>query len=327
MNYKVYLFAALAVIAAGLSVSCEKEKEPESPVLFDNAVKVEAISLDQASLTFTDKKQSALLTATITPDNASDKRVLWKSSDESVVKVSNGTVETVDFGKAVITATAYAGGFTTSCSVAVVKEEMDAQAVDLLGSKYKIYFSNVNFGAENPQDFGSFFAFGELDPKSDYSQDSYMVPLAGWCGVADKDSLANIEYITPANDTLANVICTSKYDVVAAKWGNGWRMPTAAEINLIVNAMDWTWTSVEGVYGWEVKNPNSGKSIFLPVAGYHDGETHAHPGAKGRYWTGNRATDPLYAWSLNFNSERSSVSLEQSSRYLGFVIRPVQDHK
>lgn len=316
MKNTAYLFAALAVFAAGLFVSCEKDKEPESPVLFDNAVKVEGISLDQTKLTFDDKKQTALLTATITPDNASDKRVLWKSSDETVAKVSNGVVETVDFGTCTITATAYAGGFTTSCAVAVVEDVMDDKAVDLLGSKYKIYWSKVNFGAENPQDFGSFFSFGELDPKGDYSQDNYMVPLSGWCGDAAKDSLAAI-----------TLISKTKYDVVSEKWGDGWRMPTAAEINLIVNAMDWTWTSVEGVYGWEVKNPDSGKSMFLPVAGYYDGDNYAHPGAKGRYWTGNRSQDAAFAWALCFTSERTSVTLDQASRYLGFAIRPVQDHK
>lgn len=318
MKNTAYLFAALAVFAAGLFVSCEKDKEPESPVLFENAVKVEGISLDQTTLTFTAKKQTALLTATITPADASDKRVLWKSSNESVVKVSNGVVETVDFGKAVITATSYAGGFTTSCAVAVVQDEMDDKAVDLLGSRYSIYFSKVNFGAENPQDFGSFFAFGELDPKSDYSWDSYMVPLSGWCGDPAKDSLA------VKVDTLVQYISLSDYDVVAAKWGDGWRMPVKEEIQLLFS-LDWTWTSLEGVYGWEVKNADSGKSIFLPVAGYHDAEVYAHPGSKGRYWTGSTSTDPTCAWSLDFNSD--GYTLDQHSRYLGFAIRPVQDHR
>ena len=314
MKKSAYLFAAVAVLAASVLASCGKDNkvEPTSPVINENAVAVTGITLDQTIVKFTKKEQTALITATVTPENATDKRVLWKSSDESVAKVSNGVVESVKEGTATITATTYAGGFVASCAVSFPKVEVDSRAVDMYGSSDKtIYWSSVNFGAENPQDFGSFLAWGELDPKSEYNWGSYMVKLIGWCGT-DKDPLKGIASIS----NTAN-------DVVKAKWGEGWRMPTAAEVYRLISANTWTWTSNEGVYGYNVENPTSGKSIFLPVGGYYDDAKHAHEGAKGRYWTAT-AGDAVYnAYSLDFNSDE--YTLDQHARNLGFVIRPVLD--
>ena len=311
MKNRAYIIAALSIFAAGVFASCQKEKEPTSPVIYENAVAVEGISLDKTSISFTKKKETAVLTATINPGNASEKRVLWKSSDESVAKVSNGVVEAVNYGTCVITAKAYAGTFTASCSVEVVENKVDDRAVDLLGKSGKIYWSSVNFGAEAPEEIGSFVAWGETAAKSEYTWDSYMVNLLGWCGTA-KDPLVELPDIAKTD-----------YDIVAAKWGEGWRMPTAAEINTLVNNMTWTWTSSEGVYGYEVENPNNGKTIFFPVTGYRDADVLAHAGSKARYWTSTKGDEAYDAVSLDFTSD--GVTLDQHTRYMGFVIRPVLD--
>ena len=314
MKKSAYLFAAVAILAASVLASCGKDNNvvPTSPVINENAVAVTGITLDKTIVSFTKKEQTALITATVTPENASDKRVLWKSSDESVAKVSNGVVESVKEGTATITATTYAGGFVASCAVSFPKVEVDSRAVDIFGSSDKtVYWSSVNFGAETPEDFGSFIAWGELDPKSEYTWGSYIVPLIGWCGTA-KDPLNGVASI----EKTAN-------DVIAAKWGDGWRMPTAAEVNRIVTTLSWTWTSSEGVYGYKVENPNNGKSIFLPVGGYYNDATHAHEGAKGRYWTATAGTAAYNAYSLDFNSDE--YTLDQHNRYMGFAIRPVLD--
>jgi hypothetical protein len=312
MKNTAYIIAALSLFAASAFVSCQKEKtEPTSPVIYENAVAVEGITLDKTLITFTEKKQEFVLTATITPENASEKRILWKSSNEKVAKVSNGVVESVDYGTCVITATTYAGNFTTSCAVQFLKDEVDSRAVDLLGSNGTIYWSSVNFGAEAPEDLGTFVAWGETAGKTSYTWDSYIVNLLGWCDtevdpIVDDDDISNTEF-----------------DVVAAKWGDGWRMPTASEVAYIVKNMSWTWTSTEGVYGYTVENPNSGKSIFLPVTGYYDAAILAHSGAKARYWTADKGDEAYNAWSLDFDS--NGYSLDQHTRYLGFVIRPVLD--
>lgn len=62
---------------------------------------------------------SYTLTATVLPDNATDKTVVWNSSDASVASVENGKVTAVAEGHAVITATA--SGKTAQCQVSVKK--------------------------------------------------------------------------------------------------------------------------------------------------------------------------------------------------------------
>lgn len=80
------------------------------------SVNTESITLDKTTLSLA-VGESATLTATVKPDDATDKAVTWSSSDESVVKVDNGEVTAVKSGKA--TVTAKSGGKTAECVVTV----------------------------------------------------------------------------------------------------------------------------------------------------------------------------------------------------------------
>lgn len=102
-------FAYVYASAGGKMASCA--------VHVENApIPVSAISLDRESLTlYIDESQK--LTATVLPDNASDKTVSWTSSNPSVASVDDGLVSAVSAGEATITATA--GEFSASCTVSV----------------------------------------------------------------------------------------------------------------------------------------------------------------------------------------------------------------
>ena len=80
------------------------------------SVNTESIILDKTTLSLA-VGESAILTATVKPDDATDKTVTWSSSDESVAKVDNGKVTAVKSGKA--TVTAKCGGKTAECVVTV----------------------------------------------------------------------------------------------------------------------------------------------------------------------------------------------------------------
>ena len=80
------------------------------------SVDVESVTLDKASLSLA-VGETATLTASVRPDDATDKNVTWTSSDESVAKVADGNVTAVKSGKATITAKC--GGKTAECVVTV----------------------------------------------------------------------------------------------------------------------------------------------------------------------------------------------------------------
>ena len=92
---------------------------------------VESVSLDKTSLELTEGDKAAL-TATVLPENASNKNVAWSSSDEKVATVSaNGEVTAVAPGKAAITVTTEDGAKTAKCEVTVNKKIYPVESVSL----------------------------------------------------------------------------------------------------------------------------------------------------------------------------------------------------
>ena len=85
----------------------------------DKVISVTGVLLDESSITL-DVGGSKTLAATVTPENATNKKVRWISDNETVATVSeDGVVTAVAGGTAVITATTHDGLFTASCTVTV----------------------------------------------------------------------------------------------------------------------------------------------------------------------------------------------------------------
>ena len=80
---------------------------------------VESISLDKTSAEMTEGDELTL-TATVKPDNATNKNVVWSSTDISVVTVSNGKIKAINAGCAVIRAASENGGFIAECNIKVL---------------------------------------------------------------------------------------------------------------------------------------------------------------------------------------------------------------
>ena len=96
----------------GKTASCEVTVTPRT-------YPVESVSLDRTSATLIEDEE-LILTATVNPDNASNKNVTWTSSDSSVASVSDGKVTALKAGSATITVKTEDGGKTASCEVTVV---------------------------------------------------------------------------------------------------------------------------------------------------------------------------------------------------------------
>lgn len=219
------------------------------------------------------------ITATITPPNASEKGLIWSSSDESVATVSaNGFVEAVGRGTAEIAVTTGEGGFRACCSISVIFEPM----VDL---GLSVKWASCNLGAHSPWAFGDYFAWGEVEPKEDYSWPTYK-----WC----KGSGNSMTKYCDKSDYGYNGFVDNKTvldpedDAAVANLGGGWRMPTKAELGELMEECTWTWTTLVGVKGWKVTSNKSGYTdqwIFFPAAGIRNGSSLNGAGSDGLYWS------------------------------------------
>ena len=105
------------------------EKSATCKVTVDkNVIAVTSVTLNKTELTLTEG-ESETLTATVKPDDATDKTVTWSSSDTAVATVDNGKVTAIKEGTAIITAKA--GDKSTSCTVTVNKKVIAVTSVTL----------------------------------------------------------------------------------------------------------------------------------------------------------------------------------------------------
>ena len=108
------LFTILLSISLITTYSCKKEKV--------KSVSVTEVGLNKTSTTLVEGETETLV-ATVMPENATDKSVVWESGNESAATVSQeGLVTAVGEGKATITVKTNDGGFSASCEVTVNKK-------------------------------------------------------------------------------------------------------------------------------------------------------------------------------------------------------------
>ena len=118
------LAIAAVVISAGMFIGCDKKEPTPSGGNGGGGqtVAVTGVSLSKTSLSLVEGG-SETLTATVSPDNASNKSVSWKSSASDIATVDgSGKVTAVKAGSATITVTTADGGKTATCSVTVTEQ-------------------------------------------------------------------------------------------------------------------------------------------------------------------------------------------------------------
>lgn len=165
-----------------------------------------------------------------------------------------------------------------------------------LGLPSGLKWASCNVGASRPEEYGDYFAWGEVEPKGNYSNENYRYH-------DDPETLP------------------LKADAAHANWGGNWRMPTDDEWTELREECEWKWCTQDGVSGYRVTGPN-GNSIFFPAAGYRYDTSLYDAGSDGNYWSSSLLTDYSgYAYCVDFYS--SNVDRYGDSRYGGRSVRPV----
>lgn len=202
---------------------------------------------------------------------------------------------------------------------------------DANGHKYvdlglSVKWAAYDIGANSATELGDFFAWGETQPKKDYSWDTYKfaVPYKSpESGTRSFDNGYGKEYEL----TKYNLDPNSEYydgkttldlidDAAHMAWGGNWRMPTADECEELIEKCEWTWTKYLGVYGYDVKGPN-GNRMFLP---YMEGRDMLYQDGT---W--------LYRWSSSVRTGENAYRLDGDGgdnvhyRCEGLFVRAVYD--
>ena len=200
-----------------------------------------------------------------------------------------------------------------------------------LGLPSGLKWAKCNLGASKPSDYGDYYAWGETAPKAEYSLETYKWMQAGqsdWKYIT-KYTIADGETGAIWYDSSGNFIGDNKTALVAAddaataKLGSPWRMPTVDEIEELITKCTWTWTTQDGVNGYQVDGPN-GNAIFLPASGNRLYTSIAYAGSTGRYWSGSLSMKGSETTRIiDFESD-VSVRSTRIARHLGLPVRPVR---
>ena len=189
-----------------------------------------------------------------------------------------------------------------------------------LGLPSGTLWATCNIGADNPEDYGDYFAWGETEPKEQYDWTTYK-----WCN----GSYNTLTKYCSNSDYGANGFVDNKKeldpedDAAYVNWGPSWRMPTIEQLKELCERCTWQWTTRNGVNGQLVTGPN-GKTMFLPAAGYPSGGSLITAGSYGYYRSRTLYSDwPCYAYFLRLDSDDSGL-WGYNQRSIGWTVRAVR---
>lgn len=208
-----------------------------------------------------------------------------------------------------------------------------------------VKWATCNVGANSPEEYGSYFAWGETTAKTSFSWSSYLYSIGGKmttysdCGTT-KDPLRN--YVTPTPISIA----ATPYDAAKANWEGAWRMPTEENQTELRKNCYWEWTDnykgtrTAGYIVYKAKaerdkgkysynNPflsasytTSDIHIFLPAAGCYNASKIEGTDIIGRYWSASPTSSTQDAYTLHFD-EGIIYRIAYFRGVNGFSIRPV----
>lgn len=175
----------------------------------------------------------------------------------------------------------------------VVEEYID------LGLPSGTLWATKNVGAASPEEYGNYYAWGEIETKEEYLSDN-----CSTSGIALDDISGN-----------------SQYDAATANLDTTWKMPTKLDIEELINNCTLEATTLNSVNGYKIIGPN-GNSIFVPSGGYkYSTEGDSYVGASFYCWS---STPDNNYQAYEFKVKSDTMTIESSFREYGFNIRPIK---
>ena len=205
-----------------------------------------------------------------------------------------------------------------------------------LGLPSGLKWAKCNLGASKPSDYGDFYAWGEIATKTTWA----VWEFYKWMQSGQSEWKYITKYTIADGETEAiwydssgafigdnKTVLVAADDAATANLGSPWRMPTEVEIKELRDNCTWTWTTQDGVEGYQVDGPN-GNAIFLPIAGCREGSELKEVGIWGNYWSNSLSfgfgfSNPSRVAShLSIQSHGHGMYI--SVRYYGYTVRPVR---
>ena len=203
-------------------------------------------------------------------------------------------------------------------SLNLYKDKMDFISSSVLCTSGAVDMGNsvrwaaYNVGASKPEEFGDYYAWGETETKSDYSEYTYFDSING----------NSRDFTKYYNGEGGKTVLDPDDDVAHVQWGGKWRMPTYDDFTELRENCIWEWTTYEGINGYMVYG-FKGNRIFLPAAGIRIGTDLADAGSDGYYWSSSLYSEYSYrAWFVFFFSGQARWDTYYY-RHVGLSVRPV----
>lgn len=286
-------------------------------------VAVTDVSLDKTSMSLV-QGNSRTLTATIVPVNATNKKVEWKSSDNTIATVdSNGKVTAVNAGTATITVTTEDNNKTATCSVKVFNAA-SAFTDNRDGNVYSfVTIGDQVWMAENLKYLPSV-----VDRTTDSNTDPYYY-VSGYNGTDITAAKATDNYVTYGvlyNWPAAVNACPS-----------GWHLPSDAEWTQLTTYLGGeggagarlkaTGTIQEGTGLWN--SPNTGASnqvgfTALPGGNRNSGDAFFDLGNAAYWWTATES-NATNAWRRAVYRDQWFVNRNNIPKEIGLSVRCIRD--
>ena len=193
-------------------------------------------------------------------------------------------------------------------------EVTDLHAYVDLGLPSGTLWATCNVGADTPEGYGEYFAWGETEPKGIYKWDNYKYGEYHYFGIYTKYYDGDGILVLEAMDDAATV-----------NWGDEWRTPTPVEFKELIENTTSELTTQNEVKG-RLFTAANGKSLFLPASGKHENEDALYVGASGYYWSNTR-TAPVATSAYNLDFHSGVFQVSNTHREYGLTVRPVRSGK